>query len=374
MQISAEKLIAPAVLIAATSVAHWHEVKFGAFGVSIEHFLLIVYFCFLIFKNYNFSSIEFGFAALVTAVAGIFGAASVQAANAHLVSLVVLSLMFPLFINFFKAVPNPQRVITVALALIVVQCVFFSNESVGYSGDWDNVSVPGLGVIQRLAILGFVSNSLGMMLFPICIYFLHEALTRNRGRVLNYLLFLITFGLIIATFSRTALVLVVSAIALLLKIKVLIAVVSLSFLLAIFYPFELIGSFILAFDRDQALLGNARFDVWMTVVSDWGGGLIITGRGLQNPAMDNTYLSIVTGTGILGMLALVFFLFALVRWLFRMRRKLTTAKFRTLFLIVGGILISANTYDIFSQRKILFGVALIIGALLVDDRNLHSRR
>jgi hypothetical protein len=42
MQISAEKLIAPAVLIAATSIPSWYEVPLGSFGLSVEHILLLL--------------------------------------------------------------------------------------------------------------------------------------------------------------------------------------------------------------------------------------------------------------------------------------------------------------------------------------------
>ena len=374
MRISPEKLIAPAVLLAATSTGSWLEVPFGSFGISIEHILLLIYLCFLIFQKISHTKLEFGFVAMVTLILSILGAVIIQPANAHLGSLVVLCLMFPLFIRYFENVANPQQVVIFAFSLLAIQCIFFSHESLEYQTHWDNVMVPGFGVFQRLAILGFVSNSFGLMLLPFYIFFLNQYRTIKKDKVLNLLMCLVVLGLIVATFSRTAIVCVVFLTLLMLGFKELIFVATISLLGAVVDPLELISSVLLAINREQDISENARVYVWIKALTNWGGSDIFTGSGLQNPALDNTYLSIVIGAGSLGLFALIIFFISLARWLNRIRKTLPLTYYRLIFGLIGAILISANTFDIFSQRKIIFGFALVLGALLANAKNLHLRR
>ncbi len=374
MRISPEKLIAPAVLLVATSTGSWLEVSFGSFGVSIEHMLLLIYLCFFLFQKLSHTKIEFGFAAILTLIMSLLGAVMIQPANAHLGSLVVLCLMFPLFIRYFENIRNPNQVVICAFSLLVIQCIFFSHESLEYQTHWDNVIVPGFGVVQRLAILGFVSNSLGLMLLPFYIFFLNQYRTLNKYRILYLFMCLAVFVLIVFTFSRTAIVCVVFLTLLMLGFKALIFVASISLLVAVIDPFEFISSIFFAVNREQDISENARVHVWIKTFTNWSGSDIIIGSGLQNPALDNTYLSLVIGAGLLGLFSLIIFFIALVRWLNRVRKNLKPGSFRLIFGLIGSILISANTFDIFSQRKILFGLALVLGALLANAKNLHIRR
>jgi hypothetical protein len=156
--------------------------------------------------------------------------------------------------------------------------------------------------------------------------------------------------------------------------KALIFVASISLLVAVIDPFEFISSIFFAVNREQDISENARVHVWIKTFTNWSGSDIIIGSGLQNPALDNTYLSLVIGAGLLGLFSLIIFFIALVRWLNRVRKNLKPGSFRLIFGLIGSILISANTFDIFSQRKILFGLALVLGALLANAKNLHIRR
>jgi Na+-translocating ferredoxin:NAD+ oxidoreductase RnfE subunit len=144
------------------------------------------------------------FVAMIWAITAIVGSAMVHTGNAHLGSLVVLSLMFPLFIKFFQTVSKPTNIVVIAFILIAFQCIFFSHESLQFEEEWDYLVIPGFGLVPRLAILGFVSNSLGLMLFPFYVYFLHQARMSHDRKVISYLFAFFVFVLIILTFSRTA--------------------------------------------------------------------------------------------------------------------------------------------------------------------------
>lgn len=372
MQISAEKLIAPAVLIAATSIPGWYEVPFGAFGLSVEHILLLMYFGVILFRIHSRTELEFTLVAMIFFTTAIVGSAMVHTSNAHLGSLVILSLMFPLFIKYFQIVDKPNNLVGIAFALIAFQCIFFSHESLQFGEEWDYLVIPGFGLVPRLAILGFVSNSLGLMLFPFYAYFLHQAHMSHDRKVINYLFAFIAFAIILLTFSRTAILLIFISIFILFKLRALVIVLITSTLIFIINPYEIINLFEGGFLRDVDLSQNSRVQVWLLAISNWSGSEILTGRGLQNPPLDNTYLSIVTGAGLLGIIALLGFFFVFARWLFKLKRNLPHSQFYTVAFVIIGILVSANTYDIFSQRKIIFGCSFIIAALLSKHaRNLH---
>jgi hypothetical protein len=235
--------------------------------------------------------------------------------------------------------------------------------------------IPGFGVVPRLAILGFVSNSLGLMLFPFYVYFLYQARMSHDRKVMSYLFAFIVFVLIILTFSRTAILLIFISFFILFNLTMLIVGIIASIIFVFINPYDVMSLLEGGFLRGSELSENSRVQVWKFAILNWSGSEILTGRGLQNPPLDNTYRSIVTGAGVLGMIALLGFLYVVARWLLKLKKNLSHSQFYAVAFIIIGILISANTYDIFSQRKIIFGCSFVVAALLSKNaRNLHFRR
>lgn len=371
---NAELIIAPALILSATSFGNNLEVPIGGFGVSVEHILLLIYLFILILRKHGNSSIEFGLVFIVFAAAGILGMLNGLLLSLHLVSLALLCMMFPLFIRFFDDGVNPRCFVIISFFLIVIQCVFLPNRTGGFE-TWDYLVLEGFGRIQRLSILGFISNSLGLMLLPFCIYFLYQARNNTQYKIFFIFLFLIALALIFATFSRTAIFLVLIAFVLLSDIKVfailIIAVTALLFSVSDTF-FEFI---FLSLNRESNVFENTRILLWLEQISFWSIGEFFSGGiGLLNPPLDNSYLSVIIGAGFIGTLGLFGFFFAFARWLKCVRKQMTAEQFSVLLIVFGALLISANTYDIFSQRKILFGTALVVGALVGNARYLHFRR
>ena len=383
MTISSERLIAPLLIISATSLNFSFSIPAGSFGISIEHMLLMLYCCSLLACQKSRASLWFILAAMLTVATGVFGAFFIHPSSLHLISFVILFGMFPLFIRYLQRSRNAKRIVYIAFLLILIQCIFFSNSSRGYEVDWDNIFIPGFGTFSRLAILEFVSNNLALMLLPFYIYFFHRIQLSSAYFSFDLLFAVLAMALIVATFSRTGFILAIFATLFTWKFKP-----SRVFLLSlVIIPTLVFWSFDTSIDLVRVVISamsregygeDARLSVWTRSIASWTStwSLMIIGTGLQNPPLDNTYLSFIVGAGVLGLITLLSIVAALVYWLFEVWKTVSLSQqpiFKTLLVLIIVLLVSANTYDIFSQRKIIFSFALIIGILLYDSKNSNLR-
>lgn len=375
MRVTAENLIAPTLLLAATCIGINGEIPAGAFGISIEHILLLSYLPIAIFRTYSNSSLHFGFVAFFFLILAVLGVVMGRLADLHLVSLILLCLMFPLYKNYFTKQKNSKLFIRIGFVLIIIQCIFFPNENLPGFDTWDYLMLPGFDRINRLSILGFVSNSLGLMLLPFCIYFLYQITIFKKERIINLIMFLFGSAIILSTFSRTAVLLLFISAILILRVRFLAVMGAIGALIVFTLPGNIPSLLMLAFWREGGLVSASRIEIWDDALSTLSISEFLTyGRGLSNPPLDNSYLSVVLGFGFWGVIALAVFFAVLALWLINSQKKMSSEAFFALTIILIVLLVSITTYDVFSQRKILFAFALVSGAFAAHGADIYTRR
>jgi len=277
----------------------------------------------------------------------------------HLISFLLLNLQYFRYqkcnLDFLK------KLIYFAIAVIILQVVFFPNGGDNWSG-WDDIFIPSFGLIQRLSILGFVSNSLAVMILPFFIFLLFKDELKKYDIILLFALIIV----ILFTFSRIGYTL--TLIIFFFRYPTLITVTIL-FSALCFMVFIKIGSVIDLIDSAiirGGVTNNPRLWIWRDNIALFDKSSYILGQGVMLRPSDNTYISLFLGIGFLGCLVMFMMIFSLIKY------KLLI--YFPGFLLLCTILIAIMTFDIFSQRKIIFTFALVGAYYNVKKKSSHHRR
>jgi len=370
MRRAAERFLAPAFLLSATSFGTSFEVNISGFGVSPEHILLLIYGPILFSRRFTNFGVCYLIIFTITIFVGLLGIIINGVLNLHYFSLATLSLMFPLFIRYFEHIPRPEPLVWFSIILVLVQCIFFRPWTLGVG--WDDIVVPGFGHFQRLAILGFVSSSLALMLTPIALYLLYKTKTDIRNRCTNFMLALVLLATIALTFSRAALAVLLLSSIFIMDRRMLLVFLGI-FLALIMLNLDSVDIILKGFAR-EGYEQSPRFLLWEQTLQNFFKRDWVFGEGLMNPPLDNTFLSLIVGSGIWGLGTLVVFCLITLLWIGWLRGVMQSDDLRFLILLIVGAFIGALSYDVFSQRKILFGYALVVGALVGSSLRSHLRR
>ena len=150
--------------------------------------------------------------------------------------------------------------------------------------EWDYMMLPDIGFINRLSILGFVSNSLAIMVLPFSIYFMYKI---NSGKYLYIFYLFLSTAITLLTFSRTGLYLLIFSICVMFwrNITLLVLLVIPLILLLPNSVFELLSY---SFLRDKSIFENPRVRSWLDALKDYDWSNLFLGMELLKPPLDNT--------------------------------------------------------------------------------------
>lgn len=345
--------IALLLVIVTMTVGTNYEFKIsGNAGISLEHILILVGLLSVAAKaKFNQSQ---SFALIISAACILFSIAQVQltVTALHLTSFFLLSAQF--FIYRYVKSDDIKKLIYVTITLLFVQVSFFQNTG-GAWDEWDYIVVPGFGFINRLSILGFVSNSLAMMCLPLIIFLLYE---KNRTIGKTIIIGLVSLILLL-TFSRVGLLLLLVIFAIKFKLKFIIPILALTFIvLTNNYSryLEMIDSVVIR----GGVLGNPRVAMWIENYSEMRGLDFLIGKGIMYTPSDNTFVSLFTGGGILLAIAVPSALFGFARF--------AISKSTPILSLVVIALLSLMTFDVFSQRKLIFTFCLVASYFYVRKK------
>lgn len=257
--------------------------------------------------------------------------------------------------------------------LIFIYLLFNTNVSFG-GGQWDFRQI-GDEYLKRKSLYGYVSISLSVMIA----FTLLLILELFKKKVFNvyFLLFcsLIFSYYLILTYSRTGFLLVFLYIFynfLFFKDKKSIIYLILSFISIFLFISNLnFNDYINIFSN---LFENIRVGTWYSETINFFSNdflKIIFGDVFFIKAIDNTFLSLLIGKGIVGFGLYIFFFKSLYTNLL-VNKNPNQIKFIKIFFIL--LLVSFNFMEFFGQRKIIFLFSLYLSFIisLYDQKNNHS--
>lgn len=351
MHYSIQHNIALLLVIVTMTVGANYELKVvGNSGVSLEHILILIGLIFVAAKaKFN---IRQSFSIVISLGCIFFAILQTQLtpASLHLVSFFILASQF--FIFRYLTIDDNKRLLYVTIFLLTIQVVFFRNSGENWD-TWDYLVVPGFGVIHRLSILGFVSNSLAVMCLPLIIFILYQNIRWFVKITLVALLSIV----VLLTFSRISLMLLM--IIFLIKFKRNVA-----------FPIFVLGSFVLISDTNRYLeildavlwrggiMENPRILMWVENYSEMRGLDFLTGRGIMFKPSDNTFVSLFTGGGIILAMAVPVAILGFSSF--------SISKSAPILSLMVVAILAIMTFDVFSQRKLIFTFCLVASYFYVQ--------
>lgn len=360
MQYSVHKCICFLLVLSSVCVGTSYELILSEnTGISIEHILIGLGLLFLLMRNKNFSQgQQFAIITIFALSAIAIIQASITFSSLHLISFFILASQYYLYrfcdIKFLK------KMIQFSILMIIIQAIFFRNQGLGWE-TWDYVYVPSYGNINRLSILGFVSNSLAIMCLPFFV-FLTE---KENSSKYSLLLVIILTILIILTFSRVGLILLYAIYLIKFPKRTLIMTLFLFVIISILIDLEQYAKIIENVITRGGVLNNSRMNIWMENLESMRGSDLFFGKGIMLQPSDNTIVSIFYGGGIS---MIILFLILLI----------TSTNFRFIYrgevaILIFIFLLATLTFDIFSQRKVIFSF-LLVGAYYITKRQNNNNR
>ena len=262
------------------------------------------------------------------------------------------------------------RLVYLLLFILFIQSFFFSNE---FDYEFGDKAFFGGETISRLGILGYVSNTLGIILSFFLIYFFYKII--SYFKYIDLAIFIVLFVLQILTFSRTGLISALVGFSLILLIKrkfKTFLFLSLIFFIASFqlqnFGIYGIDVFINRF-YSADLLNNPRLNFWSDAISQLTSVFdYVFGKNFFTMATDNTFVGIFAGRGLIGVL-IYLSLFAI---LFSLRPKDEKSNVLFIALLVSFIL-SSLTIDYFGQRKIIYFFSLLLACSKYADLQIKEK-
>lgn len=345
--------IALLLVIVTMTIGTNYELKVsGNAGISLEHILILVGLIVVAAKaKINISQ---SFSIIIALGCILYSIAQIQLtfASLHLVSFFILASQF--FIYRYLKSDDIIKLIYVTVILLFVQVSFFQNTG-GAWDEWDYIVLPGFGFINRLSILGFVSNSLAMMCLPLIIFLLYE---KNRIFGQTIIIGLLSVILLL-TFSRVGLLSLLIIFVIKFKFKFIFPILALTSVVLIndFSRYlEIIDLVVIR----GGILGNPRVAMWIENFSEMQGLNFLIGKGIMFSPSDNTFVSLFTGGGILLAIGvpLTFLGFA----------SFAISKSAPILSLVVIALLSLMTFDVFSQRKLIFTFCLVASYFYVRKK------
>ena len=366
--------------------AAW-EINVGSASLNIETLLLLALGLYLIvkksffldtFKNSNVIII-FSVIFLLLFLIVDFLIRKNNGAFYELSFLILLS-SYPLSIYLHSrsklAAHSPIWIIFILISLNII---FLPNKG-GAFDEWDLVTLEGSGILNRLSILGYVSNALAIILLFHIVY-CFEGL-RKLHLVSIFSIFLCIYW-ISQTFSRIGILILVILLIWefwsLTKKSFILRILFISFLsfIAIYQLSNILAALDLIFGTGRTnIFVNPRFSKWLSLMNqlqDNGIFGYLFGIGFFQMPSDNTFIGIFAGKGIIGLfLYLIVFIYGILSIFFT---KFDRHKKRKILQIIFILFSSAFTMDYFGQRKIIIISAVYIAALIKKNNEiLHPRR
>lgn len=256
------------------------------------------------------------------------------------------------------------RLVYFLLFILFVQSTFFSNDF-GYAFG-DRVFFEGQS-ISRLSILGYVSNTFGIILSFFLIYFFYNLI--NNFKFLDLIIFGALFVLLIFTLSRTGMISSIIGFSLILLLSRRFITLLLIYLIISIVAFQSQNFEILGintfFDRfyNTNIMNNPRITYWSEAISQLTSSFdVLFGKNFFSIATDNTFVGIFAGRGIIGLLVYL----SLFLVLFSFRPKETSSNILFISLLISFIL-SSLTIDYFGQRKIIYFFSLLLACSKYAD-------
>ena len=255
--------------------------------------------------------------------------------------------------------------VTTAFLLLAMMIVFFPNKG-GAFDHWDQVTLDGSGVLNRLSVYGYVSNTLACILLMFIVYGRYK----KKSPVLSYSLTVTSIYWLFQTYSRTGI--------LVLGILILWELFSLKQARMLVIPLLLVfGVPYLVFSTAHSLdildlafgvgrgLNSVRFENWADLLANYKSSGIFSlgfGQGFFLVPTDNTFLGLLLGKGIIGSAA--YLLLAMLLIIDSIRAGGDGRAYIAQILTI--MIIFAFTMDFYGQRKIILFAAVIIAAIVKD--------
>lgn len=330
----------------------------GNTGVSVEHILISLGLILLLTKC---STVSQGQQIALITVVTLSTLAIIQTnltfSSLHLISFFILASQY--YIYKFCDLKFLKKMIQLSILLIIIQAMFFKNQGVEWE-TWDYVYLPGYGDINRLSILGFVSNSLAIMCIPFFIFLIDK---ENSSKYI-FLLLLILISLMLLTFSRIGWILLYIVFLIKFPKRTLILTLFLLMILLIFIDLAPYTDAIQNVITRGGVLNNSRINIWMENLESLRGIDFFFGKGIMLKPSDNSIVSIIYGGGISMVILFLILLLSLNNLKFIYRGELA--------ILIFVFFLSTLTFDVFSQRKIIFSFALVGAYYSVKRQNFNN--
>lgn len=237
---------------------------------------------------------------------------------------------------------------------------------------WDTVIFQG-EFYHRLGLFGYESNTLAYILNLFLIFLLFE-----KKNFFNLFLIFLVIYFLFQTFSRSGLL--ISSIIILSYVFISNINISLKFGIILIFSFLVLLNFFFFdyldtlsnyFTRNEFnFIENPRISKWFETITFFFSGNIFNiffGYGFFKIAVDNTFVNLLYGRGIIGLslyLYLIFKFYKLLTFNHSEEKKLIIIYFFV-------ILISASFIEFFGQRKIILFFALLLTLSLLGNKKIE---
>lgn len=258
--------------------------------------------------------------------------------------------------------------------ILFISLLLFTNVSFSNETQWD-YRLVGDEYLKRKSLYGYVSISLSIMIIFSIILIIELLKKKVFNKILLFIFLILLIYFLILTFSRTGVILLVIYFVynLLFDKKRKYIFFSFLFFILIFYFFTNLN-FNNYFELFSNLSQNIRIKIWRSEIINYFDSDILNlllGDMFFKNAVDNTYLSILIGKGLIGFGIYFYFIRSLYQMLINHKNQYQIRVIKLLFIL---LIISFNFMEFFGQRKIIFLFSLYLSFIisLYDQKNNHS--
>lgn len=258
--------------------------------------------------------------------------------------------------------------------ILFISLLLFTNVSFSNETQWD-FRLVGDEYLKRKSLYGYVSISLSIMIIFSIILIIELLKKKVFNKILLFIFLILLIYFLILTFSRTGVILLLIYFVynLLFDKKRKYIFFSFLFFILIFYFFTNLN-FNNYFELFSNLSQNIRIKIWRSEVINYFDSDILNlllGDMFFKNAVDNTYLSILIGKGLIGFGIYFYFIRSLYQMLINDKNQYQIRVIKLLFIL---LIISFNFMEFFGQRKIIFLFSLYLSFIisLYDQKNNHS--